>query len=266
MRKFSITDKLIIASFLISTVTILIVASFSFVNAKSAILERAFNQLNSVRVIKTNLIEKFFVNSIKDIKLAKSSTDIKKIVTQINKIDASSSFQFIENDKIINKNSFINEMSKEHYNNIFIIGKNKKIYSIKPRVNNIDIEYYKSLWHNASDNEVFIKDFEKIDTNNAHTNLTISSRILDSLNQTIGVIVFEISSNAIDSIMLNNAPANGFGSSGGLSFTGASSDFGASSMNSLRMRSRSISSLEGGGSAVYLVMNSSTLSRFLRKI
>jgi len=214
MRKFSITDKLIIASFLISTVTILIVASFSFVNAKSAILERAFNQLNSVRVIKTNLIEKFFVNSIKDIKLAKSSTDIKKIVTQINKIDTSSSFQFIENDKIINKNSFINEMSKEHYNNIFIIGKNKKIYPIKSQENNIDVEYYKSLWRNVLDNEVFIKDFEKIDTNKAHTNLTISSRILDSLNQTIGVIVFEISSNAIDSIMLNNAPANGFGTSG----------------------------------------------------
>ncbi len=214
MRKFSITDKLIIASFLISTVTIFIVASFSFVNAKTAILDRAFNQLNSVRVIKSNLIEKFFVNSIKDIKLAKSSIDIKQIVSQINKLDTDSSFQFIEKNRIINKNSFINELSKGNYKNISIVGKNKKIYSIKPQVNNLNVMYYKGLWHSVLKSDVFVKDFQRNDKNKAHTSLTISSKISDSLNQTIGIIVFEISSNTIDSIMLNNAPANGLGISG----------------------------------------------------
>lgn len=60
VRKFSITDKLIIASFLLSVAIITMVASYSFYNAKAALLERSFNQLNSVKVIKTNLIEKFF--------------------------------------------------------------------------------------------------------------------------------------------------------------------------------------------------------------
>jgi len=211
MRKFSITDKLIIASFLISTAIILIVASFSFINAKSAILDRAFNQLNSVRVIKTNLVEKFFVNSVKDLNLAKSSTDIRRIVSQLSEMPTVNDFKLVDSVEI--HNDFINEMSKEHYHNIFIIGRNKNILSIKSKITNINKPTFKVLWENTINNNVYVKDFEQAN-NNEKTNLYISSKILDSENNVIGMIVFEISSNSIDSIMLNNAPSNGLGTSG----------------------------------------------------
>jgi hypothetical protein len=42
-RRFSITDKLVIASLALSIITIFIVASYSFTNAKKAILNRTFN-------------------------------------------------------------------------------------------------------------------------------------------------------------------------------------------------------------------------------
>ena len=205
MRRFSITDKLIITSFLLSIVTITIVASFSFVNAKSAILERAFNQLNSVRVIKTNLIEKYFINTIKEIRIIKSSSDIQNIVTQINNIS--------DTNYRIRQNSFVNEMAGENYNNIFIVGQNKKVFSFKQQAI-IDTNYNPSLWDSTiNSNTIFVKDFEKLD-NGKHANLTISSAITDSANRVLGIIVFEISSNSIDSIMLNKAPSNGLGLSG----------------------------------------------------
>jgi len=212
MRKFSIADKLIIASFLLSTITILIVASFSFINAKAAILERAFDQLNSVRVIKTNLIEDFFTNSIKDVNLAKNTSDTKNILTQINSTtNSNNAFHLLDRIRF-HKNNFINQMQEKCYDNIFIIGKNKLVYSIKSQAIQDTIRY-RNIWKRISlSDTILINDFDTIDYD--FSNLTVSSRILDSLHQMIGIIVFEISSRSIDSIMLNNAPSNGLGISG----------------------------------------------------
>lgn len=83
------------ASISLSIGTILIVASFSFYNAKEAILDRTFKQLTSVRVIKSNLIEKYFSNYIDEVNLAKSSSDIKSIITKINRLKPSGKYQYI---------------------------------------------------------------------------------------------------------------------------------------------------------------------------
>lgn len=214
MRKFSITDKLIIASFLLSVVIIMIVASYSFYNAKDAILNRAFNQLNSVRVIKTNLIENFFSNCKKEIQLSRSSSDIQKIVNDINQLKNTSNFHIINDSLRIFNNLFVDEISKEYYNNIYIIGSNKLIYPIKPKQPNVNDLDFDLMWKNTIENKsVYIKDFAKLDGLN-QSHIIMSSKILDSLNQVIGIIVFEILSNAIDSTMLNNDPSNGFGKSG----------------------------------------------------
>ena len=216
MRRFSITDKLIIASLLLSVVTIMIVASYSFHNAKDAILDRSFNHLNSVRVIKTNLIENFFSNCAKDVQLAKSSSDIHDLVKQINKFNVYSNYTVIK-DNIQNLNTpFIKELSKEYYSKIYIIGTNKNIYHIKT-TNQSDNKCntdYNSLWKNSISNEsLYIQDYTKPDTIN-FAFITISSKITDSAGNIIGIIVFEILSNIIDSSMLNINPSNGLGTSG----------------------------------------------------
>ena len=213
MRKISISDKLIIASFLLSIVIITIVASYSFVKAKQAILDRSFNQLTSIRVIKTNLIEKFFNSIDKDINLAKSSNEIKNISYNLNNYKSKQAFEIVNDSNLISKNSFINELAKERYNKILIIGKNKKIYSIKNKLNLNDTINYNSLWKNTINNgSTYISDYNISNTNNHY--LTISSKITDSLNNVLGTIIFEISSNSIDSIMLNKSPSNGLGLSG----------------------------------------------------
>ncbi len=136
MRKFSITDKLVVASIFISVVTITIVASFSFYRTKDAILERTFNQLTSVRVIKTNLIEKFFNTCIKEVKLAKSSSDIINLTQQIN--DTGNIFNYEKEYDLKPKNNlFLKEVSEDYYNRIFIISKSGNIFLLKIRKKNV---------------------------------------------------------------------------------------------------------------------------------
>jgi signal transduction histidine kinase len=214
MRKFSITDKLIIASFIISIAIILIVASYSFYNAKEAILDRSFNQLNSVRVIKTNLIEKFFSNCTNEVQLAATSTNVHEIVIHINDFDKSTDYQFVQENILDFDNAFVNEIKKEYYSSIFIIGTNKLIYSIKKNNaerNNMDYDF---LWKSTLAKEsIYINDYTKL-ADQDPVYITISSKIIDSKRKTCGIIVFEIMPEAIDSNMLNNDPSNGLGTSG----------------------------------------------------
>ena len=222
MRNFSISDKLILTFLFLNIVTIFIVGSYSFYNAKEAILERTFNQLTSVRVVKANLIEKFFSDCINDVQLAKSSSDIKKIVKQINQFNSLSKYSIL-NDNLVNfNNPFFNEMSKKHYDRIFIIGKNDLIYNIKTsktshnRLN----QDYDLLWECSTFSEfAYIRDLTKLDSL-SRPFITISSRILDSSNNIIGIIVFEISQNTINSIMLEDNPSDELGVSGELYLVG----------------------------------------------
>jgi len=211
MRRFSITDKLIIASLLISVVTIIIVASYSYFNAKQAILDRSFHQLNSVRVIKTNLIEKFFSDCVKEVKLANSSQDIKHIVSLLN------SGLIYENSETPFFNSpFIEELSKDYYSNIVIVGSNKDILYAKDTDSNSDfsLAYLNALWNNTIKVDgAFIQDYIVAD-GVANKPITISSAIKNSEGIIVGMLVFEIKPESIDNIMLNEDPANGLGNSG----------------------------------------------------
>lgn len=222
MKKFSISDKLILAFVFISIMTIFIVASYSFYKTKEAVLERTFNQLTSVRVVKTNLIEKFFFDCINDVQLSKSSSDVKEIVKQINQFNNSSNYNIL-NDSLIDFNiPFVNEMSKKHYTDISIIGKNKLVYYIKTSKSSYNKlnKDYDSLWINSTSSEsVYIRDLTKPDSLSQPV-ITISSKISDSSNNIIGIIVFEISLNSIDLIMLENNPLNGLGTSGESYLTG----------------------------------------------
>ncbi len=216
MGNFSISDKLILAFLSLSILTISIIASYSFYNTKEAILERTFNQLTSVRVVKTNLIETFFSDCINDVHLAKSSSDIKEIVKQINKFDSSSNYSVLNDSLVDFNNPFINEMSKKHYTGIAIVGKNGLIFQIKAlkSSHNKLNQDFDSLWTSSTSNEsVYIRDLTKPDSLSQPV-ITISSKISDSSNKIIGIIVFEISLNSIDLIMLENNPSYWLGTSG----------------------------------------------------
>ena len=216
MRKFSISDKLILASLLLSTITIIIVASYSFYNTRNAILDRTFSQLNSVRAVKTNLLENFFRNRLDEVQLIKSSSDISNIVNIINHLPKNQHYKNIVDSSLQFNNPFISEISSNHYKNVVIVGRNKNIYQLKSQnLNWVDTSLdFDSLWSSSvSNNFAVITDLTKPDSL-TEPNITISSKISDSLNNTLGIIIFELSHSSIDSIMLENDPASWFGTSG----------------------------------------------------
>lgn len=213
MRRFSITDKLIIASLSLSILTIIIVASYSFINAKEAILDRTFNQLTSVRVIKANLLDKFLSNCMKEIQLAKSSADIREITHQLNQNNTSVGENYSE-EILAGHQMFIQEIRENFYNRIFIIGQRQNIFQLKYSDTDsetpIDLKNLKN-WLN-SDEEIIITDIEN--QQNGMDMIRICTPIKNQMDEKMGMMFFEISTTSIDSIMLEYKASNGLGISG----------------------------------------------------
>lgn len=206
MKKISISEKLILAFLFISLVTIYIVGAYSFYYAKDAILERTFNQLTSVRVVKTNLVEKFLNDCVNDAKLLTSSSDIKSIINDLNLVSNDSNL-------VISNSAFLSEISKVQYEKISIIGKNKLVYNVKDSNKFPSKQDYSLLWDKAfSTKEPFLKDFSKLDSLSTPV-ITICSGVYNN-NEAIGMIVLEVSLKSINVIMLENNPSNGLGESG----------------------------------------------------
>ena len=213
MRKFSISDKLILASLILSIVTIIIVASYSFYNAREAILDRTFNQLKSVSFVKSTQIESFFENRLKEAKLAASSSDLKHIIDEFTISDKSEGSNFHLENWV--NNDFLNQFHKKDFRNISIITNDKWEIQISPKssIRNIKMEE-DSLWNKTIKNPgPIISDLKTSSVSNHHF-ITISSSIIDDKKEVSGIIIFEISQSAIDSIMLDNDMSNGLGNSG----------------------------------------------------
>ncbi|NPD45396.1 MULTISPECIES: HAMP domain-containing protein [unclassified Lentimicrobium] len=255
MRRFSITDKLIIASLALSIITILIVASYSFTNAKEAILNRTFSQLTSVRVIKSNLLDQFFSNCIKEIQIAKSSSDIIEITKQLNqlKTDPSKNSDLIQEHEL-----FINQIQENFYHRIFIIGENQNICTLKAGKEKdqelSDILNNQQLLH---PDDLNITDIQKLDS--SLSVLRISAPITDDTGHKLGMILFEISSNSIDSIMLEYNPAHGLGISGESYLVGpdyllrSSSRFQFNSVLKTRVKTRAVEQALAGQAGMDII-------------
>lgn len=242
MRRFSITDKLIIASLALSIITIMIVASYSFTNAKEAILNRTFSQLTSVRVIKANLLDQFFSNCIKEIQIAKSSSDIIEITKQLNLLET----DHYKNTILIQDHElFINEIQENFYNRICIIGQNQKVCTLKESEQQIKKALAPLANQELFDSdELIINDIQKV--NDSLTVLRISAPIKDHFGEKLGILLFEISSTSIDSIMLEYNPAHGLGISGESYLVGpdyllrSSSRFQSNSVLKTRVKTRAV--------------------------
>lgn len=216
MRKLSISDKLILASLLLSIITIVIVASYSFYNAREAILERTFNQLTSVRTVKKSLLENYFHNRTREVELVGLSSDIKSLSMQINEVEGSGIYKYSNSLLGSVNHQFIESISGKYFSSIAIVGNNKVVYQLMDTpMSQLELHKdYNELWKGVESNtNPLIVDLTVPDSLSLPI-IVISSKILDSLNNTVGIIVFELSHNLLDSIMLEVDPSKGLGVSG----------------------------------------------------
>ena len=216
MRKFSISDKLILASLLISIVTIFIVASYSFYNAKDAILQRAFNQLTSVRIVKSNLVEQFISNCMDEVELACTSSDIKELTTRINQFEDQIEPLLIDDFRRNGCSSFIEKISRSYYKRIIIVGSNNLNLSVHDRYGEqVHDQYdYNSLASLISKQEKVIVEDLLLHDGASQPFIRIISEITNKDEQVFGFLVFELSTDPLDRIMLEESPSNGLGISG----------------------------------------------------
>jgi len=188
------------------------VASYSFTNAKTAILDRTFSQLTSVKVIKASLLDRFFNNCIREVQIARTSSDIVEMTETINQHKIFSSK--LAKELVQEHNTFLKEIQEVFYHRILIVGKEKQIYPIS-NINKFLFDQH-DLGNNYNDlfqkKELIVKDFSKI--NDSLNVISICSPIINRNDSIIGHIIFELTSASIDSIMLEYNPAHGLGISG----------------------------------------------------
>lgn len=219
MKRISISDKLNVYFFFLSVVIISIVALYSFYNAKKVLLERTFNQLTSVRVVKKDLIEQFIGDQLREIKLIACSDNILNITSQINQHTNSRLPYRLKLSK--NESSFIQQINPEYYTQIAIVGRNRSCCFV--RINGYasyskgglnDTEYINYLWNRVSEkNGLYIDDLRT----HPGTNLSflhICSPIIDIRGGITGIMIFEVPLTVINTIMLEKDSKNGLGFSG----------------------------------------------------
>jgi signal transduction histidine kinase len=230
MRKISLTEKIILNFLLLGVGMLVIIATYSFYTSKNALMNRTFEQLTSVRTVKKNQIESFFSDRNRDIRLISGSDDIKKLLTILNNHN-----QTYKSNNLPNKQIDENQINEEYnrylrlylnscgyYNNLFIFNQNGLGLKIKTSNNQKSLISYDSI-SNYPLNElkdsiyktkkVYLQDFKLNKITNIPS-MYVGSPIFGNNKQLIGIIVLEISYDAINAIMFENNPHNGLGKTG----------------------------------------------------
>jgi signal transduction histidine kinase len=230
MRKISLTEKIILNFLLLGVGMLVIIATYSFYTSKNALMNRTFEQLTSVRTVKKNQIESFFSDRNRDIRLISGSDDIKKLLNILNYHN-----QTYKSNNLLNKQIDENQINEEYnrylrlylnscgyYNNLFIFNQNGLGLKIKTSNNQKSLIAYDSI-SNYPLNElkdsiyktkkVYLQDFKLNKITNIPS-MYVGSPIFGNNKQLIGIIVLEISYDAINAIMFENNPHNGLGKTG----------------------------------------------------
>lgn len=207
-RKISISQKLFIYYLTLSFATIVLVSFYSYFTSKNAILERTFEQLTSVRVEKTNNIERFFKDRERDVLLLSKSQFISNLF--LNKNDSSLNSDF---EKYISV--YLN--SNNYYNKILLLNNDGEILfqqnsnsssSLREKQSNFNNNLLKNLIQKINlENKMCIQDYELDSAKNPRI-------FIGGKTQNNGILIFEISINSINSIMYNSNIHNGLGKSG----------------------------------------------------
>ena len=207
-RKISISQKLFIYYLTLSFATIVLVSFYSYFTSKKAILERTFEQLTSVRVEKTNNIERFFKDRERDVLLLSKSQFISNLF--LNKNDSSLNSDFEKYISVyLNSNNYYNKILLLNNDGEILFQQNSSL-SLREKRSNLNAE--KTILDNLIQkinlqNKICIQDYELDSAKNPRI-------FIGGKTQNNGILIFEISINSINSIMYNTNIHNGLGKSG----------------------------------------------------
>ncbi len=221
MNHISITEKVIVLLVLLGLAVISITATFSYITAENAILDRTFSQLTSVRVKNKKQLEQFFSDRIKTINWFSTSGEINSYFIKL--IDYQNSKR---NSATLEKeNLAINEYlnSSNYYAEYYIVNNDSIVY-------NFDFSKEKKTFRFADDSLLISKLlasnlFDTINLNkqcrlidfgyvDKKLNLFLLAPVFDKNKSISAMLALKISESAINNIIFDNNPLNGLGKTG----------------------------------------------------
>jgi len=216
MRKISLNEKLIVFFMLLGTGAIAIIGGFSYFSARNALMDRTFNQLTSVRTVRKKQIEAFFADRIRDVELIARSEDAKRLLKIV---DQTNPLQNL-NNPIINDifdKYLIRYLSKWGYYERLQIS-NLAGQGIELDISADDTSAY--FKHSEPGKFAVSMLFEEMKNRTNGTFFDYSRSgghgllVVSGIPGNEGIIILEISPEAINNIMLESNPEGGLGISG----------------------------------------------------
>lgn len=220
LRNIRITERLVLNFILIGIGSILIVSSFSFYRMRTSLLERAFEQLTDIRVIKKNNIERFFSDRLSDVQLLASSNEVHSMNFDHIIKEQSSTKKIIEPGSYLYRYIF----SSGYYDGILFSDYEKTLHIHDSSSNknlqnaeilfNEDIQGFDDLHsHFKKSKDPIVLDYTKLNENDDY-HLFVVSPIMEREESNIGFVALQIPLSSINQIITQASKEGGFGESG----------------------------------------------------
>ncbi len=216
MRKISLNEKLIVFFMLLGTGAIGIIGGFSYFSARNALMHRTFNQLTSVRTVRQKQIEAFFADRLRDVELIARSEDAKRLLKFVDETSLPQNRIPPVFTDIFDK-YLIRYLSKcGYYKRLQII--NLAGQGIELTISEDDTgAYFRPSKPGKLDVSLLFEEL-KIEPNGTFFDYSKSEDhsllVVSGISENEGIIMLEISPEAINNIMLESNSEGGLGISG----------------------------------------------------
>jgi len=214
---FNLTIKLFLFLFFTGVVAVFAVSTFSYFNTKRALLDRTFQQLTSVRVLKKRQLESFFKDRINDVQYLVSSPNITALIHLLNNNNDNPYIEWMSDKKMLKASA--------HYSNIYVTNFEKCIKVSEDEDGRFNIvfddedtffdcsAFIKLKEGLVNDKLFFISDFVENSEFQKNQKLFIGAPAYIN-GQLAGMVAFDIEYTVINAIMLEKDSRSGLGKSG----------------------------------------------------
>ncbi len=221
MRALSIKTRLFIYSILFSLVGLILVGGYSYYIARTALLDRTFNQLTSIREVKGRHVEQFFRDRMRETEFIASLSEVKNLTT---KIGRSENIDINDFKKISSLGSLINFLAEANCYRSFSVGiSDGRLFCVKLSEDGV-LEHF--VYSNIAHNEVLAKLYKEVigqkepllhdftpSTLLNSFSAFVAAPIFDGEN-ILGVLFLEIPDGALNKLMSERIDEIGLGHTG----------------------------------------------------
>jgi len=224
--RLSITNKLIVLFLLMGIGSTVIVGIYSYYSARRSLIDRTFDQLTSVRVVKKNRIEDFFSDRFRDIRLFSSTSEVANMMNAFYRLGKHENNEKTNYPDAGKYNQFFKLYIKAYgYYDKFIVSDTSgnllytsgtasdSLHFLKNGLTNYSclIQAKDSVINRKS---IVFLDFRKDSFNNNQPSYYIVCPVFNEYKKMFGIIFLQISVKAINNIMLVNSNEIGLGETG----------------------------------------------------